>query len=112
MGKRIVYWDVVKCFAIFMVVWGHSIEMLQPDISKIWNDPIASTIISFHMPLFMTVSGYFARSVFTTGMWDMLAKKARQLLLPSVSLYFIIGIVLIFLRHQKFSVSTQLLFRS
>ena len=107
MSKRILYWDVIKCFAIFMVVWGHSIEMLQPDISKIWNDPIASTIISFHMPLFMTVSGYFARSVFTTNLWDMVVKKARQLLLPSVSLYFIIGIALIFLRHQEFCPAFQ-----
>ena len=107
MGKRILYWDVIKCFAIFMVVWGHSIEFLQSDTTKGWSDPVAAIIMSFHMPLFMTVSGYFARSVFTTSLWDMLVKKARQLLLPSVSIYFLIGIALIFLRHQEFGPAFQ-----
>lgn len=68
---------------------------------------MAATIMSFHMPLFMMVSGYFARSVFTTGLWDMVVKKARQLLLPSVSIYFLIGIALIFLRHQEFGPAFQ-----
>lgn len=107
MGKRILYWDVIKCLAIFLVVWQHSIELLQSDTTKGWSDPVAATIMSFHMPLFMTVSGYFARSVFTTSLGDMVIKKARQLLLPSVSIYFLIGIALIFLRHQEFGPAFQ-----
>lgn len=102
MKERILYWDVIKCFAIFMVVWGHSIEFLQPDTSKGWSDPVAAMIMSFHMPLFMTVSGYFAKSVFYSGIKEMITKKSRQLLLPSVSIYFLIGVILIFLRRQEF----------
>lgn len=101
-NQRILYWDVIKCFAIFTVVWGHCIEFLQPDTSKGWSDPVAARIMSFHMPLFMTVSGYFARSVFKACVWETIAKKGRQLLLPSVSLYFLIGMCLIFLRHKEF----------
>ena len=90
-----------------MVVWGHSIQLLQHDTTKGLSDPVSATIISFHMPLFMMVSGYFARSVFTTCLWDMVVKKARQLLLPSISIYFLIGIALIFLRHQEFGPAFQ-----
>lgn len=101
---RILYWDVIKCLAIFFVVWQHVISFLQPN--SVWGgqpDLVASFILSFHMPLFMLVSGYFARSVFYTAVSVMVKRKSIQLLLPSFSSYFFIGILLIILRNEDFT---------
>ena len=59
-------------------------------------------IVSFHMPLFMIVSGYFARSLFKNKLLDTTKRKFIQLFIPSVSTYFLTGIILIFLRHTPF----------
>ena len=42
-------------------------------------------IYSFHMPLFMVLSGYFASSSMKLGGAEFLTKKFRQLLLPCLS---------------------------
>ena len=49
MKERIVFWDLIKGIAIFLVILGHS------NISGF----LYRFIFSFHMPLFMLVSGYF-----------------------------------------------------
>lgn len=64
MKQRILYWDVIKFFAIFLVVYGHVIQYLNPSGRSLWDSFIGESMVSFHMPLFMIVSGYFARSLF------------------------------------------------
>ena len=99
-NNRVLYWDVIKCIAIYLVIWQHCIRTLTTGFE--WDDVVNKWIVSFHMPFFMMVSGYFARSVFKPGIIDIFLRKGRQLLLPSVSTYFFVGIILIAVRKIVF----------
>ncbi|GAA3310068.1 MULTISPECIES: acyltransferase family protein [Nonomuraea] len=71
MSDRDPYFDNAKFLAIVLVVCGHMIEDLR-------DDPIAHAlyfyVYVFHMPLFITLSGYLSRNfTFSSG-------KARKLI--------------------------------
>ena len=54
--KRNVLVDVLKAYAIFLVVLGHVIQTLCPE----WKtNSLEVVIVMFDMPLFNTISGYF-----------------------------------------------------
>lgn len=53
------YWDSLKFFLIFLVVYGHCIEAYSPEGSI--NRAIYNLIYTFHMPLFIFVSGRFSQ---------------------------------------------------
>ena len=57
------------------------------------NNPLFLWITSFHMPLFMALSGLFARKAFQLRFNEYLLKRGRQLLLPCVSWSIIILMV-------------------
>lgn len=82
MNNRIDYIDRMKGFAIFLVVMGHVLgfSFRQPD------DVAGRWISSFHMPLFMFLSGLVACSGVVAPYWDVrkLGKKSKGLLLPLV----------------------------
>lgn len=82
MAKRILYIDLLKTFAIYLVIWGHAIMHFQPDYAQSY---VFRIIYSFHMPLFMMLSGYFASSSMSLGIREFFPKKFRQLLLPCIS---------------------------
>lgn len=77
---RIDYIDRMKGLAIFLVVMGHVYGMAFAQ-----SDDVAYRVISsFHMPLFMFLSGLVACSGATTPFWNLpkLGRKLRGLLLP------------------------------
>jgi fucose 4-O-acetylase-like acetyltransferase len=74
-ATRILYIDILKLFAIFLVIWGHAIMHFQPDYDQSY---IFQTIYSFHMPLFMMMSGYFATSSMNLPAKEFFLKKFRQ----------------------------------
>ena len=81
-SNRIPLFDTMKCFAIFLVIWGHCIgQLTQTDCSQL---PIYRIIYSFHMPLFMLISGYFASNSMHLSFKPFLAKKFRQLIYPCI----------------------------
>lgn len=55
MAKRLYKFDNIKTILIFLVVLGHLLELTKG------CELLYLTIYSFHMPLFMFVTGYFAR---------------------------------------------------
>lgn len=55
MENRLYKYDNIKAILIFLVVFGHFLERV------VGCNLLYLTIYSFHMPLFMFVSGYFAR---------------------------------------------------
>lgn len=57
--KRIAYWDNVKFFLILFVVIGHFIDSLTGS-GAVYNG-IYIFIYSFHMPMFLFVSGLFTK---------------------------------------------------
>lgn len=86
MTKRISYIDQIKGFAIFLVVLGHVVEHNAGRDNCLWT-----FIYSFHMPLFMFVSGYLAYVTFKieqlnfSSVISYISKKSRTLLLPFLS---------------------------
>lgn len=54
-AKRIYKWDNLKCFLIVMVVIGHFVNQYAP-ISNTMKS-LSLFIYSFHMPLFIFLSG-------------------------------------------------------
>lgn len=80
-STRLQYLDITKCFAIFCVVLGHVFQWTFP------TDPYHDSttfqfIYSFHMPLFMMLSGCFLGKIFKLSPLTFLKKRSIQLLLP------------------------------
>ena len=55
MGNRIQYIDRLKGLAIILVVIGHLIAFTTDNDGP---NPVNQLIVSFHMPLFMFLSGF------------------------------------------------------
>lgn len=64
MKRRILLIDNLKAFLIFMVVFGHSLELLIDYSSFIGS--IYRCIYVFHMPAFFFISGYLSKNIQTT----------------------------------------------
>lgn len=93
---RIEYLDAIKAFAIFLVVCGHTLQYFdEPQTGKCLHD----IIYSFHMPLFMVISGYFASSSLQKALFSFIKKKNEQLILPVIS-WTILTILFIFITHE------------
>lgn len=86
MIKRIEYIDNLKSFAILLVVVGHAISMIwgNSDGSDI---PLYVFIYSFHMPLFMFLSGLCVNPAVLDS--KILLRKLRTLLWPYLLWSFI-----------------------
>lgn len=90
--KRIPAFDIIKLIAIFLVIWGHCIQgFFSTDCA---NSPIFRIIYSFHMPLFMMISGYFSVSSMAMDSRNFLKKKISQLIYPCITWGIILWIVL------------------
>ena len=79
--ERIKYLDYLKAFAIYLVVYGH---LLCDYADEQASSPVCITIYSFHMALFMSLSGYFFQSSLKKSFTEVLKSKAVQLLIPLV----------------------------
>lgn len=77
MKKRDAYFDNAKLFLMILVVFGH---FLQPFVNDhpLYND-LYYFIFTFHMPAFILISGYFAKS----GPKPLL-RLVKKLLLPYI----------------------------
>lgn len=56
--KRDIFWDSLKFVLIFLVVYGHTMEYNLSDGS--FNRAMWNFIYTFHMPLFVFISGRFS----------------------------------------------------
>ncbi len=88
---RIKAFDVLKLYAIFLVLWGHCIQHFLS--SNHYDEPVYRIIYSFHMPLFMMISGYFSLSSMSMPPIAFLKKKFVQLILPTISWGIVIVII-------------------
>ncbi len=85
--KRDIRLDLIKAIAIILVVLGHSIQdCCGSDYTEslaFYDNWLFKVIYSFHMPLFMCVSGWlFARSVAKYDTGRLIRNKALALLVP------------------------------
>ncbi|MCU1569559.1 MAG: fucose 4-O-acetylase [Naasia sp.] len=60
---RVPLWDNARFVAILLVVVGHSVQRLAGELDPAFA--VYLLIYSFHIPLFVLVSGHFARDVLT-----------------------------------------------
>lgn len=87
-NTRIFSFDYLKTFCIFLVCFGHSLLYIFSEHN--YNLPIVKYIYAFHMPLFMTISGFFFVSCFKKNFITVIREKSIQLLLPCLSFFLII----------------------
>ena len=90
-GARLVYFDALKLFAIYLVIWGHCINWYQLGHGE--YDAIYRYIYSFHMPLFMMISGYFSYSSMQLTAYSFFKKKFKNLIYPCISWGVILWII-------------------
>lgn len=81
MKARLAYIDLAKFIAIFLVVWGHCIALYDGG----YVSTIRTVIYTFHMPLFMIMSGFFAESSFKRAFTPFVTRRFKQLLVPTAS---------------------------
>lgn len=83
-GQRIYAFDLLKCFAMFLVIYGHFLQFFLPGGTQ--GKPVYSLIYSFHMALFMMVSGYFFyNSMNRYNFTGILKDKFFVLIIPSIT---------------------------
>lgn len=75
--------DILKLFAMFLVIWGHCVQFLLT--SHYFDEPVFVYIHSFHLPLFFMISGLFVQSKEWRDGGRYILVKARQLLLPCIT---------------------------
>ena len=89
---RIESWDAIKCFAIYLMIVSH--VLLYFHFNK-EDFRFLHFIVSFNMPLFMVVSGYFASSSLQKSFFPFITKKFIQLILPII-IWAILSFLFIF----------------
>lgn len=72
--------DFVKGLLIYLVVWGH--VMVAGD--KMGGDAVFNIIYSFHMPLFIFLSGYFAVHTLQKSIGECFEKVWNRLFCPAL----------------------------
>ena len=78
------FWDLIRGFAIFLVVWGHSLQFLNSQTVDYEALPAFAWIYSFHMPLFALISGYLFWGTFCRlGPGHILVRRVKQCLVPA-----------------------------
>lgn len=88
-GQRILSIDFLKGIAIVLVILGHSVQVLTADP---FNDRLFNLIYSFHMPLFMFVSGLVSYKEKTRYI-DVI-KRFYQLIIPFFLWPLFVGLLL------------------
>lgn len=89
-AKRDPYLDVIKGFAICSVVLGHSVQFANGHAfgvsGEFFYNGLFMFIYSWHMPLFMLVSGYlFYRTIHHYAFRELLQNRWKRLLVPLLS---------------------------
>ncbi|HII2583681.1 TPA: acyltransferase family protein [Escherichia coli] len=86
--------DCIKGGAIFLVVLGHCIQFMGPSSYNFFDNFIFKSIYSFHMPLFMAVSGYlFSVTIKKRNMCENIINKFHKLIIPAISWTILISLL-------------------
>ena len=73
--------NILRGLAIFLMLWGHCVQICIPGELDFFENSVFKTIYSFHMPLFMLISGYlFYFSCEKRGLKELLQNRCHGLL--------------------------------
>lgn len=95
-NQRNLYVDLVKCLLIILVVLGHFIQYFQykSNFSLFWSSNLFKFIYTFHMPLFMAISGYFAYfSISKQPALKYIVSRLKYLLVPLLLWAFLSSLI-------------------
>lgn len=94
MKQRLLYPDICKFLAIFLVTWSHSAQCVS---GEIWTNLFGGKQldIAFNMPLFMLISGWFLNidKMRETKTIDFAVSKFKRLMIPAFTWYFVYLII-------------------
>ncbi len=99
MGNRIQKWDLLKLFLMFCVVLGHFADVHAKENE--FTQSLYLLIYTFHMPLFIFISGLFSKRMVNERKWD---KIVGYLVLFFVSKVLAFTYDAIFLQRFRFFV--------
>ncbi|HBM4073444.1 TPA: acyltransferase family protein [Listeria innocua] len=94
--KRESYFDNAKFILIFLVVFGHFLQTFIAEYAGV--RVLYIYIYTFHMPAFILISGFFAKSFGKPGY---LKKTMKKLILPYVFFQLIYSIFYYFLLNKE-----------
>ncbi len=95
--------DIIKGLAIFLVLWGHSIQYFSIKGPDFFDNQMFKFIYSFHMPLFMLISGYlFYFSANKRNLKSLLIAKLKSIGIPIIT-WGLIGSVLYIIKNVLYS---------
>ena len=87
--KRDVSLDIAKGILIFLVVWGHSIQFgfgcEYGESYGCLDDYVFRAICSFHMPLFMAISGYLYHYSNKKSFKEVITSRIKSVGIPYVA---------------------------
>ncbi|MBE5881040.1 MAG: DUF1624 domain-containing protein [Lachnospiraceae bacterium] len=84
--QRNIYLDIIRGIAVFLVLWGHSLQYFSTWQINIYENTAFRFIYSFHMPLFMLLSGYFFYfTVQKNNVTKLIFNRLRTIGIPLVS---------------------------
>ncbi len=80
-----IYLNIVRGVAVFLMLWGHVIQCCANGTFDFFEDSVFKFIYSFHMPLFMLISGYlFFFSCSKRSLSSLLIHRTQSLFQPIV----------------------------
>lgn len=97
--------DFIKGFLIFLVVWGHVIQYFYN--GNFLESSIYIWIYSFHMPLFILISGYFALGTINKSTKECIHTRMQRLLVPAI-----IWTIIRFIAIEQYNISEKGLIQS
>ena len=104
MKERLLYPDICKFIAIFLVTWSHCAQCISGTTwTNFWGG--SELDIAFNMPLFMLISGWFINldKLRSTDFHKYFIIKFKRLIVPSI-IWFLIH-YLLFANKLDFSIS-------
>lgn len=83
MKQRNILLDYLRGLAIFLVIWGHSIQFATEPTYDFFADKAFILIYTFHMPIFGILSGYLFFPTYNKKTFkEIVVGKTKQILIP------------------------------
>lgn len=100
--RRLENLDFIRFIAIFLVVWGHAVQygLGKEFVHSNFYSPANEWIVSFHMPLFMILSGLFAHKNLSKDIYSIIKQKFLHLFVPALA-WTIVSIIIIAIRGKN-----------
>ena len=106
-SKRILYIDAIKTLTIFLVIWGHTLVRFDSKLES--GTGLYIFIYSFHMPLFMVISGFFSVSSFKRSLKTVVNTKITQLIIPIIIWTIITCIYMLLMNYPKHVIRAEII---